>query len=216
MKDTIIYNRTEALKNNLNDFFYSITKEKVDYFTNLTNQDLIKLKSALSDVNNVLTLKATIAFTSWMVDFFKLPEEVGERLIEKVNKIKPNTNGFDIEFPEGKIIAEIKCIIPINGGNYFGSAQKIAILNDAIKLYKGNRTIKDTSEYYKIIGLVDLGERTDIAFKDLLTEVKNMSTKDLKTLERHDMIKKIFLLDDNLMNLEDLTTEYIFIKPIAI
>lgn len=216
MKQSPVYNRTEALQSKLNSFFYSITHENRDYFSNLSNNELIRLKSVLTDVNNILTLKATFAFALWMVNFFDLPPSVGETLLEKVNRTKPNTNGFDIELPEEKIVAEIKCIIPINGGNYFGQAQKNAILDDAIKLTNGKRSIPDTTDYFKIIGLVDLGERTDLAIKDLLVEVKNMSTSDKKRQERHAIVKNLVFLDDNLMNLDDLTSHHVFIKPIII
>ncbi len=52
--------------------------------------------------------------------------------------IKPNTNGYDIELVDRlKIVSEIRCIIPINNGSYYGAAQRNSILDDALKLMKG-------------------------------------------------------------------------------
>jgi hypothetical protein len=60
-------------------------------------------------------------------------------IIEKVNSQNSNANGFDIYYPseEIKIIAEIKCNIPINKKSSFGAAQRNGILKDIESLLYG-------------------------------------------------------------------------------
>ncbi len=170
MKETEIYNRTENLRESINNFLGRINNKKADYFSELTSDDLIEFKMALSDINNVLTLKTTLNFTTWVTNYFNISKDKQKKILRTIDETKPNTNGYDIELTDEKIIAEIKCIVPINGGNYYGAAQRNAILDDAIKLKNGNKNIKDTKDFIKIIGLINLGQRTDIAIEKLCKE----------------------------------------------
>ena len=86
--------------------------------------------------------------------------------------IKPNTNGYDIEITNpNKIIAEIKCNVPINNGSAYGSAQKNGTAKDINSLLKGKSKSKvDPSEFLKFMVFLDRGEIRN-ATKHL---VKNM------------------------------------------
>lgn len=215
-KSTGIYDRTSDLKNKLNKFLTELTGTNKQYFDSLTQEQLIDLKLAVSDVNNVFTLKTTLAFTNWMADFFDLKKSEKERLIDNVNQTKPNTNGYDIELTDRlKIIAEIKGTIPINEGHYYGAAQRNSILDDAIKLEKGKKRISNTSDFIKLIGLIDLDDRTDEAIRKLSRPATNVRTKQQIRLDRHAIVHKLRTID-NEMSAEDLTTEYIYIKKIKI
>jgi hypothetical protein len=205
------YNRTLALKRKLNTLLREWTEIERDYFGNLSINDLLKLKSALSDVNNILTLKATVVFVNWLTNFLKLSEFQKNMLIEGMNKIGPNSNGYDVK--TDKVVAEVKCIIPINNGDYFGAAQRNSILDDALKLLNGKKELWDTSAYIKIIGLLDIGQKTDAAIRKLITEAKNIRTKAKLRLDRHDVVKKLRVLQEDFTP-ADLNHDCIYIKKI--
>jgi len=215
MKETEIYNRTENLRERINDFLGRINKKKADYFGELTSDDLIEFKMALSDINNVLTLKTTLNFTTWLTKYFNVSNDKQIEILKTIDETKPNTNGYDIELPDEKIIAEIKCIVPINGGNYYGAAQRNSILDDAIKLKSGKRNIKDTKDFIKIIGLIDLGQRTDIAIEKLCKEAVNVRTKQKIRIDRHDIVKHIKVID-NKTNPKELSTDFIYLKKVSV
>jgi HPt (histidine-containing phosphotransfer) domain-containing protein len=211
-----IYNRTNELKDKLNKLIQNFTSSDIDYFEELTQAELIDLKLALSDVNNVLTLKTTLACSEWLSSFFDLEQSEKDEIDRQVNSVKPNTNGYDIEVNgKHKIVVEIKCIVPINNGNYYGAAQRNSILDDAIKLKSGKKVISDTSEFYKIIGLIDLGEKTDRAIEKLMTPAKKIRTSSAIRLKRHDVVSSLKVIDDS-MCLDDLNVENIYIKKISI
>ena len=52
MKNSVIYNRTTDMTNRLNEFIQQYTLSEINYFEELPQEELIKLKIALSDVNN--------------------------------------------------------------------------------------------------------------------------------------------------------------------
>jgi len=215
MKETEIYNRTEKLRESVNEFLGHINKKKGDYFSELTSDDLIAFKMALSDINNVLTLKTTLNFTTWLTNFFEISKEKQKEILKRVDETKPNTNGYDIELLDEKIIAEIKCIVPINGGNYYGAAQRNSILDDAIKLKNGKKIVKDTKDFLKIIGLIDLGQRTDIAIDKLCTEAVNVRTKEKIRIDRHEIVKHIKVIDNETKR-TNLSTNFIYLKKVSV
>ena len=104
-----------------------------------------------------------------------------------IDQQKPNTAGFDIviEFPY-KIIAEVKCLVPVNDGYEYGAMQWIGIMNDVIKLKKGTKKITNTDSYFKFIFLLNLGAKTDKAIEKLLKDSKATSN-DLNRIARHEI-----------------------------
>jgi hypothetical protein len=215
-KNFTVYDRTKYFADNLNKYLLNLTGYKKDYFNYISNDQFIELKQLLSDINNILTLKTTEAFVKWLSIYSKFTKSETEEIIKTINEIKPNTNGYDIEISNKyKIIAEIKCIIPINNGNYYGAAQRNSILDDANKLINGKRTIKDTRSFIKFLGLIDLGDKTNTAISKIMEPAKNIRTKQTIRLERHEIVNSLKLFDENI-NLQDLSTNYIYIKPIKI
>ena len=207
------YKRSETLKKKLNEFVSKFTKEEKDYFEDLSSKQLLGLKSALAYINNYLTLKTTVAMGKWLAKYFKLSNKEEEALLKKIDEIKPNSNGYDIELNNRlKIIVEVKCIVPINDGDTFGAAQKNSILDDALKLKKGKKSIPNTEKYIKLIGLLDIGEKTEKAIKKLLhpTGMVGSEKKD-----RREIVEELVLID-NLTKHSDLSTKNIYIKPISI
>jgi hypothetical protein len=214
MYDKEIYNRTEYLRKRINQFLHQLTGNQTSYYDALTQEELINLKMALSDVNNVLTLRTTLSFTIWLCNFFNLTADEKLDIHNNINKTKPNTNGYDIEINDRlKIVAEIKCIVPINEGSYYGAAQRNAILDDAIKLKTGKKVIKNTTDFIKIIGLIDLGKKTDQAIEKLIKPSSAVRTEDKNRILRHEVVHQLTVIEES-MKKDDLTTNRIYIKKI--
>lgn len=209
------YQRTEDLSRKLNKFLTGLTGKNEDFYSRMSPDEIIELKAALANINNILTLKTTAAFANWLSNSIHLTPSEHKLLTDQVEETKPNTNGYDIELPDKHIIAEIKSIVPINNGNYYGAAQRNSILDDARKLVIGKRRISDTKSYLKFIGILDLGERTDQAIVKLMTPAKNIRTDEGFRIERHDMVNRLEIIQEP-FNFKNLSTEKIYIKKIKI
>lgn len=211
------YNRTNDLKKKLNEFIYSITKVKSDYFAELKQEEFIDLKSAVSDINNIFTLKLTLAFAKWLKELFRFDDEKYQEIINAIDRMSPNANGFDIKIEELKILVEIKAVVPINNGNYYGAAQRNSILSDAIKLKEGKGKNQDTDNYYKFIGVIDIGEKTDKAIEKILTPYPEdkIRTEDEKRLKMHKVVKDMEWINEE-RKIEELSKRKIYIKKIRI
>ena len=209
------YERTEDLKNKINGFLGELTGKAEDYYSKLSQDELIEFKSALSDINNILTLKTTYSFVEWLSASLSLSGNKTQEIKKQIESIKPSTNGYDIKIPDLKIIAEIKSIVPVNRGNYYGAAQRDSILNDAIKLFKGKKQTPDTSKFIKFIGLLDLGEITDQAVDKILTPPKSIKTQNETRLEMHKVVRKLERVPDK-FQLSDLSTKKVYLKQVRI
>lgn len=203
------------LKNRINQHFKKLTGQDFDYYANMTQHDLIELKTVLSDVNNVLTFKTTLSAANWLSKYFKLDIKSKKNIIETVDQAKPNTKGFDILISEPyKIIAEVKCISPVNNGGKFGAAQSNSILEDFQKLKNGKGSLLDTSKYYKFLFLLDLGHRTDQAITQLLRISKGTSDRPLRA-NRYKIKESISLLKDT-DEIKDLGFDKVYLKKILL
>lgn len=152
----------------------------------------------------------------WLVCFFKFSRKEEDNLIKKINEIKPNSNGYDIELNNNlKVVVEIKCIVPINDGYSFGAAQRNSILDDALKLNKGKKSIPNTEKYIKIIGLLDTGNNTKEAIQKLINPLGKVRSKNQLRIDRRKIIEKLVLIN-NKTKRSDLSPENIYIKPISI
>ena len=155
------YNREDFLKIRLNKFLSEhFDLPKYDYYSELDIQGFIKLKSVLSDINNILTLKVTLSFVDWIVDKFNLKESAKKELERSVLLQKPNSNGFDLWLGAPvAFAAEVKCNIPINKGNIYGSAQRIGIEKDINGLINGKlKTSINSKLIKKFMVFLDLPE----------------------------------------------------------
>lgn len=207
--------RNNDLKNRINKHLKKLTGQDVDFYSKFKQEDLIKLKTVLSDINNVLTFKTTITATNWLSDFFKIDVKTRKDILKTIDETKPNTKGFDIYISEPfRIIAEVKCISPVNNGGKFGAAQWNSILDDFHKLKNGKGTLPDTSEYYKFVFLLDLGERTDQAINHLLKVSKGTSEVPLRA-NRH-LVKKHISLLNGTEQAEDIGFEKVYLKKIKL
>ncbi len=207
--------RHTDLKNRINKYLKKLTGQDLDFYSGMTQSDLIELKTVLADINNVLTFKTTLTAANWLCNLFGLDTNTKENILETVDQIKPNTKGFDIHISEPyKIIAEVKCISPVNNGGKFGGAQWNSILDDFHKLKNGKGVLLDTSKYYKFLFLLDLGNRTDQAITQLLRISKGTSDKPLRA-NRHQVKEHIFLFTDT-EKLENLGFDKVYLKKIQL
>ena len=210
------YQRSKDLGVKLNKFLNGLTGEEEDYFSNLTQLQLIELKAALANVNNVLTLKTTMAFAHWLSKTLRFNNAEHKKLIKDIDSVGPNTNGYDIRLDEQLIIAEIKGTDPVNRGNYFGAAQRTSILNDVRKLLNGKQDLLNrTSNYIKFIGIIDLGNRTDQAISKLMTPAQNINTEEPRRRELHEMVEHLELFNEG-TNFSNLSTNKVYIKKVKI
>lgn len=61
------YNREDKLKERFNQFISSkVTRENKDYYSKLSIEDFLEIKTTLSDINNIITYKTTIRFMEWL------------------------------------------------------------------------------------------------------------------------------------------------------
>lgn len=207
--------RHSALKKKINGHLHKLTGNDFDFYSGLSQTDLIELKTALSDINNVLTFKTTISAANWLCNYFFIDRKSKERILQVIDKTKPNTKGFDIKIDEPvKILAEVKCISPVNNGEKFGAAQWNSILDDFYNLKNGKGKWDDTSGYYKFLFLLDLGDRTDNAVKQLLQISKGTSDKPLR-LNRHEIKTHISLFTEDL-TVRKLRLDKVYLKKMII
>jgi hypothetical protein len=207
--------RQNDLTNRLNKHLKKLTGLDKDFVSTLNQTDLLDLKTVLADIHNLLTLKMTTSAADWLCSFFQLDNYCKQTILQKVDDTKPNTKGYDIHITvPKKIIVEVKCIAPVNNGDKFGSAQWNSILDDAIGLKNGKGNFTDTSDFYKFLFLVDLGERTDRAVLQLVRQSKGTSEKPLRA-NRHKIKEHILLLADT-DKINNLSLDKIYIKTIKL
>ena len=134
------YDKERILAEELNKFLTSdLGVKDADYYSKLDFSSFIKLKSVLSNINNIITMKVTMAFIDWLAIHFEWSADERDDMLRKYNSTKPNTNGYDVELSSDavSIIAEVKCNVPVNGGDKYGAAQKLGIEKDFSSLIKG-------------------------------------------------------------------------------
>lgn len=160
---------------------------------NLSFEQLVTLKSALSTINNLITLRLTIALADWICKNIKENNLDQNEVISKIQSTKPNTNGFDIEIPSIPLVAEVKCCIPINRSSSYGVAQRNSIKNDIDHLLNGKKKsqIIDIKEAIKILGLYKT------------TAIEEATDELLKNLARRDQLKFTIVNDDTTLTMTD-------------
>ena len=138
------YDREEALRSRLNAFMQRrLHLPAQDYYSRLDQQALTELKSILGDINNIFTLKVTLAFVAWLSEKFNVDQTIREEITLSILRNPPNANGYDVEISTPfQVIAEVKCNVPINRGAVYGSAQRQGIEKDIGSLINGKTKSK--------------------------------------------------------------------------
>ena len=169
MKDNKIeYSRRLDLEEKFNSYWNKALKTNgEDYLKRLTTNDLVEMKKAISNINNLITLRVTLGFIDEICRMDIVNNEQAERMRKEVDEQHPNTNGFDVQDKECRIIAEIKCNIPV-GEKSFGAAQKNALKKDLQGLRNGKTKgdIDNVDNYYKFMVIQDV-PKARIAMKEL-------------------------------------------------
>jgi len=167
-KADIGYSRQLDLEEKFNRYWNQALKTNgEDYLKRLTINDLVEMKKAISNINNLITLKVTLGFIDEICRLCIINNEQEERMRKEVDEQHPNTNGFDVQDKECRIIAEIKCNIPV-GEKSFGAAQKNALKKDLQGLRNGKTKgdIDNVDNYYKFMVIQDVSNAR-LAMKEL-------------------------------------------------
>lgn len=167
-------NRFNLLINNISEYF--IKKFNISISKDLSIEDLIGLKSVLSNVNNMLTYKTTLSFVNWLSQKRNFTTVQKDSIIQQIDSISPNANGYDVDISEPeRILAEVKTTIPINNSKGFGSAQRKSIIKDLQKLSR-----PENSSALKFMVLLD-NENVRDAFTKEKSFVKKLKDESLHT-----------------------------------
>jgi len=189
-----MYDREKTLREKLNKALVStLSLPQKDYVSSLSIDQLVGLKSVLTDINNTITLRLTLALARLITTEFQISEQDSEGMIKSILGTKPNANGYDLDVKKPvDVIAEVKSTIPINGKSKFGSNQKSEIIKDLKGLKEGKTKAHTRSDALKLMVLYD-HQRVRSATTDLLTnlnvELRNSiqvfeSTSDLHALDK--------------------------------
>jgi len=153
------YDREDKLRQKINSFLSErFALPDKDYYSSLDAEGFIALKSALSDINNILTLKVTLSFSNWISMHYELDSSAKSELNRTVLGAKPNSNGYDIwlGYPVS-FVGEVKCNIPINNGSIYGSAQRSGIEKDIRGLFEGKlKSSINPEKCQKFLAFLDL------------------------------------------------------------
>ena len=222
MEKNNIYNRADALISEYKEFIERIKERKAE--ESVTLKHIIDLKSVLANINNLITLLATHAVAYKIAEAFEFPEEDTRELIDKIDNVGPNTNGYDIKIDDPKILVEVKCNKLIDGK--FGANQLKSMQNDILKLLdpslgdykKAYELIENTSEYLKILAIVDFDNvSAQQLFNHLRKERKYKPETDEKRKKRKDTWKVVRLVEGPIpteLNPED-KSKYVYILVLA-
>ncbi|MBO7194868.1 MAG: hypothetical protein J6V27_02370 [Alistipes sp.] len=168
---------------------HSTTGNNGDYYSILSIETLIRLKKALSNINNIITLKVCLAFVKSLSPKY-ISEDVATKVIKDILSTHANTNGYDVQCEDGyfPFLAEIKCNIPCGkDGKKFGAAQYKSIINDIDGLINGKSKASNTSvrNYYRFMVFLEYDGVRDAA-KDLF----NKFGDEIALLEDTDQLDK--------------------------
>jgi len=202
--------RNEELKLKFNNHFQLLTGTETDFYSALKNEDILELKTVLSDINNLLTYKLTLMAGKWISKYFSLNKKDSQTILEKIDSIKPNAQGFDIVINEPiKIVAEVKCNVPVKGGSKFGAMQTKKLIEDVQKLLNGKRQILDTSEYLKFLFVINIGNRSEEALTNLTQKTK-IRKENEERLNRNIARENMIILNDEFSS--DLKFDKVYLK----
>lgn len=123
--------RSQDLRTLLNEALISVFPlEQRDYYAELSFAQLLQLKRGLARIHDTVTLKITLELVHWVAARFQLTPDQKAALWKQVEDQSANASGFDLQWNEPQIIAEVKGCIPVNGGSVFGAAQLRSLTND--------------------------------------------------------------------------------------
>lgn len=164
-----VASREKELKDGFNNIFSTILGN-LDLYSNIDFVGLVKLKTAVSNINNIITLKITLAFIKKLKNVLGISDNQVDAMMKIVDSTSANTNGYDLEYTDNKkfitdlkskgiinqeladkLIGDINTSNPKNilaeikcnipvKGKQFGANQKDAIEKDLDGLFNGKKT----------------------------------------------------------------------------
>lgn len=144
----------------LKSSFTELDLEGKSIVDKMNTTNLISMKKIGSAANNILTMKAAMAFVEMLKDNKIISIcNIYKDILESVKHTNPNANGYDVSYDGShggeKFIAEVKCNIPVNADS-FGAKQIEGITKDINNLFNGKESTKETKkikdelgDYYK-------------------------------------------------------------------
>lgn len=204
--------RNNDLRLKFNSHLKKLTGIDKDYYSLLKDEDVLELKTVLSDINNLLTYKLSLKAGEWIADYFHLGDNEKRIILENIDITDPNSSGFDIVINEPiKIIAEVKCNIPVKGGSTFGAMQSKKLIEDVQKLLNGNRRIENTNDFIKFLFIINIGERSEIAITKLTQKTK-LRIENEERLNRNIARDNMEIIKDQIHS--QLITSKVYIKSL--
>lgn len=148
--------RGQYLKSEFNSFWSAFWKTEKDYYSTFTLGELVKLKLAITNINNLITFESTIMACNLICDILKFEEVTKDQILYDIKRTSANTNGYDIEYRGHKpFVCEVKANIPSGGKDFFGAQQTNQLVKDINCLLNGKNksTIAsaELDEYYKFL-----------------------------------------------------------------
>lgn len=188
-------NREKELMENFVSAIKYVFNLEIDEETykKITAEKFVSLKKALSNINNIVTLKVTNLFIEKLCGGGFIKPDQADRMKILVNNTSANANGYDVRYDEGdkKILAEVKCNIPVNGKT-FGAKQEEGIIKDIDGLLNGKTTgkVENINEYYKFMVFLNASGVPDSVNKTLEKKYKKKDEKkyDYYTNEKGDIL----------------------------
>ena len=187
------YSKKEYLKKSFEDIRKGVANLPHDYKL-LTWKEIVALKKAVSTVNNIITLSVTELFVDFLKDEGIVKDEQYQYIKNQIEYTKPNANGYDIEYNgTPKIIAEVKCNIPVDGDS-FGAAQKSGIIKDIQSLQKGKEksVIDNTKDYLKFMVL--LNDKKGNVQKAITKIIREESDIEIEEYNRNITTDKVYIV----------------------
>ena len=171
-KEYNVYERENFLKLQFNEVWSSILKEKKDYYSYMDDHSFDLLKNAVSNLENINTLKTTLSYISKLKQIFDISDKEVNAIEESVRTTSPYYEGYDVEYKGViNVIAEIKCNMPVNNSsNRFETVQVNEIKRDLEYLIKGKEKskIKNIDNFYKFLVIKKHGKNLAYAVEDLI------------------------------------------------
>lgn len=171
--------RQESLAGQFNVFVNRVAGTSGrDYYGRLATRDFIELKNVLSNINNIITLRITLAFADWLYSCRIVETRQHSVIRSDIESTNANANGYDVQF-SGRvghadgIVAEVKCNIPVKPDR-FGAAQLANLEKDVEGLLHGKTKAKglDTKNHLKFLVLLDDGERVCTAAESFVSTMR--------------------------------------------
>lgn len=161
------------LKDEFNNFWNSFWKtNRKDYFSEMPLSKLVQLKMAVANINNLITNEVTKQAVKIIRDILGQSSEEMARILQKVELMSVNSNGYDIEWSgTPAYICEVKANLPVNG-TAFGAAQRQQIEKDIYGLLNGKTKstiqLNQLGQYYRFLCMYQEDDKVIQAVETLL------------------------------------------------